>query len=303
MFSSVSPAWCDIDFGEPVKPAPKLSDEEKEARLGNALDIFIRQIFVILNDSSVSGRIAQTSERLVKASSRPDMEIRAHVICDATPMAFTAPGGHVYVSTGLLDILRSEDELASVLAGPIALMVDRDHYNSFTADLKKRERAQLVGTLFMIGFAVAGGVAVAAAGGAASAGGGLATMPSPAIQMIGTVDAVVGAGIQSASSSMEVPDSLKLPEKTVYLNRANPIYYMVPAAYSLATVMNEAIYGNPSDSQLHEAGMPLLKNAGYDSNALAAVQERLNSLKDLYAAKGYTSNLLRNGEREGQHEN
>jgi Zn-dependent protease with chaperone function len=53
--------------------------------------------------------------------------LRAAIIADETPNAFAFPGGLVAVTTGLLDAVASENELAFVLAHEVGHFHDRDH--------------------------------------------------------------------------------------------------------------------------------------------------------------------------------
>jgi Zn-dependent protease with chaperone function len=53
--------------------------------------------------------------------------LRAAIIADETPNAFAFPGGVVAVTTGLLDGVASENELAFVLAHEVGHFHDRDH--------------------------------------------------------------------------------------------------------------------------------------------------------------------------------
>jgi Zn-dependent protease with chaperone function len=53
--------------------------------------------------------------------------LRAAIIADETPNAFAFPGGVVAVTTGLLDAVASENELAFVLAHEVGHFHDRDH--------------------------------------------------------------------------------------------------------------------------------------------------------------------------------
>lgn len=49
-------------------------------------------------------------------TTRSDLAWQVHLIDDPTPNAFAAPGGYIYVMTGLLDIIDNEAQLMGVLA-------------------------------------------------------------------------------------------------------------------------------------------------------------------------------------------
>ncbi|MBV1907162.1 MAG: M48 family metallopeptidase [Pseudomonadales bacterium] len=61
------------------------------------------------------------SERLSKSMKLPaDISLKVHLLESGTPNAFATLGGHIFVSTGLLKTLHSENALAMVLAHEIA---------------------------------------------------------------------------------------------------------------------------------------------------------------------------------------
>lgn len=65
--------------------------------------------------------------RLVDTSSRKgELEFKLSVVKDNTVNAFALPGGYVFVHTGLLSFVRTDGELAGVLAHEIA-HIDRRH--------------------------------------------------------------------------------------------------------------------------------------------------------------------------------
>jgi predicted Zn-dependent protease len=57
---------------------------------------------------------------------RPEIPYRAEVLATDTVNAFAIPGGHVYITTGMLDLLESEAELAAIMGHEIA-HVDLKH--------------------------------------------------------------------------------------------------------------------------------------------------------------------------------
>jgi beta-barrel assembly-enhancing protease len=64
-------------------------------------------------------------------SSRPTITWTFAVIDDSTVNAFSAPGGYVFVTTGLLKSLQNEDQLASVLAHEVAHITQRHALNLY----------------------------------------------------------------------------------------------------------------------------------------------------------------------------
>ena len=60
---------------------------------------------------------------------RPDYPWTFAVIDMPEYNAFAAPGGYVFVTRGLYEVLQSDDEVAAVLAHEMSHVVQRDHYN------------------------------------------------------------------------------------------------------------------------------------------------------------------------------
>lgn len=64
-------------------------------------------------------------------SSRPTITWTFAVIDDSTVNAFSAPGGYVFVTTGLLKAVQNEDQLAAVLAHEVAHITQRHALNLY----------------------------------------------------------------------------------------------------------------------------------------------------------------------------
>jgi predicted Zn-dependent protease len=88
---------------------------------GNQIDAIMRDTTPLYEDSDVCARVADIGQKIVTASGdKPGFAYSFYVLNSADVTAFSAPGGHVYVTTGLLRHLQSEDELAVVLGHEIA---------------------------------------------------------------------------------------------------------------------------------------------------------------------------------------
>jgi len=73
-------------------------------------------------------KIAEIGNKIIKASDKPDMNCTFRILNNPTINAYSTASGEgsfIYVNTGLLDIIESEDELAGVLAHEIAHAVKK----------------------------------------------------------------------------------------------------------------------------------------------------------------------------------
>jgi len=117
--------------------------------------------------------ISEIGQRLVAESTQSDVTYTFAIVDIDAVNAFALPGGHIYVSRGLLTLANNEAELANVMAHEIAHVVARH-------SLKQARREVLLSPLQLAG-GIAGGIAGAAAsilspslGGVLAEAGGMA---------------------------------------------------------------------------------------------------------------------------------
>lgn len=92
-------------------------------------------------------RVQRVGGRLVNAlgsKDRRNWDFRFHVIDSKDVNAFALPGGNMYIYTGLLDRIRSDDELAAVM-GHEMTHVRKEHWANMEA--KNQERSAGLGIL------------------------------------------------------------------------------------------------------------------------------------------------------------
>lgn len=109
--------------------ADLLLPPSQEESLGEQMEREVEQQMVVLDDPEVQAYIDRLGHELVAASagSIPDgIDFEFTVIDDdSTINAFTIPGGHIYVYTGLIKAVDSEAELVAVLGHEIAHVTER----------------------------------------------------------------------------------------------------------------------------------------------------------------------------------
>lgn len=136
--------------------------DEKE--MGRKFDTMLRASLAVVDDPEVSLYVNKVVTRLTAPMPPQPYTFKATVILHNSLNAFAVPGGYVYVFTGLLMNLDSEEQLAGVLAHELAHVTQR-HVAS------RLERAQFL-TLGSLLLAVAG-IAVGGQGGGALAVGAM----------------------------------------------------------------------------------------------------------------------------------
>jgi beta-barrel assembly-enhancing protease len=109
--------------------ATRLSDGD-EIRIGNELAEHYKYMEGLHNDTEESKEYRRYIEQVgskVAARAQRKLPYRFHYIPDRRMInAFAIPGGHVYIGKGLLELMDSEDELASVLGHEVE-HIDRRH--------------------------------------------------------------------------------------------------------------------------------------------------------------------------------
>jgi len=101
-------------------------DDAAEVAKGSDQHKRIVERFGIYQDKELSEYVAAVGSKLAAVSERPALKWQFTVLDSATPTAFALRGGYVYITRGMLAMLRSESELAAVLGHEIAHVCTRD---------------------------------------------------------------------------------------------------------------------------------------------------------------------------------
>lgn len=117
--------------------------DTKEMKFGREVDNVMCSSRTLVFHEALNNKINEIGDKIVKASDRPDMKCTFRVINDTTINAYSTSGGFIYINTGLLDILESEDELASIIAHEVA-HVNGNHAIKF---LNKERSSMIIGNI------------------------------------------------------------------------------------------------------------------------------------------------------------
>src|SRR5216683_7780361 len=121
-----------------------LLNERNEVKLGLQLHREVTKKFR-LTDVGLD-RVERLGQRCARASLRPNLLYKFHVIQSREINGFSLPGGHVYVTTALLR-LANENELASVLAHEVGHIVARHSLKTLRASQQYDDIAKSLGEL------------------------------------------------------------------------------------------------------------------------------------------------------------
>lgn len=100
-------------------------DVKAEIRFGRPIAARILGRLPLLQHRGINGYVQLVGKALARNSSRPELDFYFAVVDSPAINAFSTPGGYVFVTTGLLKVIRDEAELAAVLAHEIAHVTER----------------------------------------------------------------------------------------------------------------------------------------------------------------------------------
>lgn len=140
------------------KPQLALISESQEISIGRESAQQAAASLGLVEDSTLQAYVQRVGGSLAAVSERPGLPWTFRVVEDATPNAFALPGGYIFVTRGLINLMNSEAELATVLGHEIGHVTAR---HSVTA-ISRQQVAQLglgLGSVLVPEIAQFGGIA------------------------------------------------------------------------------------------------------------------------------------------------
>ncbi len=116
-----------------------LISEQKEVQIGKEAAQETVQQMGLVNDPPLQQYVSTIGMELAKRSERPELPWEFHVIDDPTPNAFALPGGPIFVTRGLMTLMSSEAQLATVVGHEIGHVTARHSVNQ----MSKQQLAEL----------------------------------------------------------------------------------------------------------------------------------------------------------------
>jgi predicted Zn-dependent protease len=102
-----------------------LISESQEIQMGQQAAQEVEQSLGLVQDEALQSYVQGIGARLAADSERPGLPWRFRVVDDAVPNAFALPGGFIYLTRGMMNLMDSEAELASVLGHEIGHVTAR----------------------------------------------------------------------------------------------------------------------------------------------------------------------------------
>jgi predicted Zn-dependent protease len=93
---------------------------EVEQEIGDSALEELKSTEIFLKDEKLRTRLEKAAAPLVAGLASTGVNFKFYVVQEALPNAFALPGGHVIVTTGLLEMTDQPDEIAAVIAHEIA---------------------------------------------------------------------------------------------------------------------------------------------------------------------------------------
>ena len=149
-FSFGSAAWAS------ASPEPSNKTIPKEIKIGKKTAEQVEKQIPRVHDPSREAKLAMITNRLTPYLQR-ELEYYVKILEMKEPNAFSLPGGYTYITTGMLDFLKSEDEIAAILAHEF-IHADRSHGIIQAA---RNNRLNLLTLAGMIAATQGGGMAAA----------------------------------------------------------------------------------------------------------------------------------------------
>ena len=135
-----------------------LVSEGQEIQMGQQGAQQVAQEIGLINDQALQQYVQNIGAALAAKSERPNLPWTFRAVDDPTPNAFALPGGYIFITRGLLDLMNNEAELASVLGHEIGHVTARHSVQQ----MSQQQLAQLalgVGAIISPTVAQFGGIA------------------------------------------------------------------------------------------------------------------------------------------------
>ena len=147
---------CAVQSHAAASPEPSDKTIPREIKIGKKTAEQVEKEYIRVHDPSREAKLAMIANR-IKPYLQRDLHYNVRILEMKEPNAFSLPGGFTYISTGMLDFLKSDDETAAILAHEF-VHADRAHGIIQAA---RNNRLSLLTLAGMIAATQGGGMAAA----------------------------------------------------------------------------------------------------------------------------------------------
>ncbi len=117
---------CSTEYNLATKQEEKYYySTDQEVQMGQSINREVAKEYKFSQDPLQAKRVEDIGKKIAAVSDRKDVDYHFQVLDDDQVNAVSLPGGYVYVNSGLLDKIASDDELACVLAHEVGHIVAR----------------------------------------------------------------------------------------------------------------------------------------------------------------------------------
>lgn len=119
---------------------------KEEEKLGKEFMRYVKKHYVFIEDPFIVSYVNKIGHHIVAQLPSPPFDFHFYILEEDVYNAFAAPAGHVFLHSGLLAAMESEEELAGILAHEIAHVLCR-HISKQMKQSQKIGLATLAGAL------------------------------------------------------------------------------------------------------------------------------------------------------------
>jgi predicted Zn-dependent protease len=131
----------------------------EEREVGEKLLSIVRTEFDLLDEPDITQYITRIGREVLKEAGPQYFDYHFFMVKDKEVNAFAAPSGLIFLNSGLIELLESENEMAGVLAHEAGHIVSRHYANR----IKKSTKANIATAAMILAGIAAGGGAVSEA--------------------------------------------------------------------------------------------------------------------------------------------
>jgi predicted Zn-dependent protease len=110
--------------------------DEKEREIGSTMASEVNPHLPILQNPLLNEYIYRIGRQMGRVSGRPDLDYRFYIVNTDVVNAFALPGGHIYVTRGLIEHTRTAPEFAGAIAHEVGHVAARHGIRQLQRELR-----------------------------------------------------------------------------------------------------------------------------------------------------------------------